>query len=518
MLKNVNSCPPKADSLGIKKFFIFLFLALSIIPGFVSAQISQQGPKLVGTGSVGSSVNQGRRVSISSDGNTAAVGGWADNNFTGAVWIFTRTAGVWTQQGPKLIGTGNIGIAYQGISVAISSDGNTVVEGGYFDNNGLGAVWVFTRNGGVWTQQGSKLIGSGGSFAAQGYSVAISSDGNTIIEGGETDNNPGGGAAWVFTRSAGVWTQQGPKLVGTGTTGASQGESVAISSDGNTCIIGGPSDNANTGAVWIFTRSGVVWTQQGSKIVGSGIIGNAYFGTSTALSSDGNTAITGGYQDNNGVGAVWVFTRSGAVWTQQGQKFFGVGAVGNGDQGGSVALSSDGNIAVEGGFTDNSGAGAIWIFTRTAGVWTQAGSKLVGTGAVGGSQQGTSLGLSSEGTLIEGGAQDNGGIGAAWVFIASGIGIQPISSEIPASFSLSQNYPNPFNPNSKIKFQIAKSGDAKLVVFDMLGREVATIVNENLNPGTYEVDFDGSKLSSGVYFYKLTAGSYSETRKMSLIK
>jgi hypothetical protein len=499
------------------KLFFLLLLTGSIFPHFLFSQIIQQGPKLVGTGAVGNG-SQGRSVAISSDGNTAVVGGWSDNNFAGAVWIFTRSGSVWTQQGAKLLGTGAAGIAYQGFSVAISSDGNTIIEGGYFDNNGLGAVWVFTRNSGVWTQQGSKLVGTGGSFAMQGYSVAISSDGNTIIEGGQTDINPGGGAAWVFTRSAGVWTQQGPKLVGTGTTGASQGTSVGISSDGNTVIIGGPSDNSNTGAVWIFTRSGGVWTQQGSKLVGSQTVGNAYLGISTALSSDGNTAITGGFQDNNGVGAVWVFTRSAGVWTQQGSKLIGAGAVGNGDQGGSVVLSSDGNVAVEGGFTDNSGTGAVWIFIRTAGVWTQVGSKLVGTGAVGGSHQGTSVALSTNGTLIEGGVLDNGGIGAVWVFVASGVGITPISVEVPTHFSLLQNYPNPFNPSTNIRYDLPKNGFVKLVVFDELGREIETLVNENQTAGTYEATFNSSKYSSGVYFYTLTTDNFTDTKKMLMIK
>ncbi len=98
------------------------------------------------------------------------------------------------------------------------------------------------------------------------------------------------------------------------------------------------------------------------------------------------------------------------------------------------------------------------------------------------------------------------------------IGIQQISTNIPARFSLSQNYPNPFNPNSKIKFQIAKLSNTKLVIFDIRGREVSTLVNENLNPGTYEVDFDGSKFSSGVYFYKITAGDFIQTKKMTLVK
>lgn len=98
------------------------------------------------------------------------------------------------------------------------------------------------------------------------------------------------------------------------------------------------------------------------------------------------------------------------------------------------------------------------------------------------------------------------------------IGIHPTSSEIPNEYSLSQNYPNPFNPNSNIKFQISKLSDVRLIVFDALGREVETLVNRQLKPGTYEVDFDGSKLSSGVYFYKLVANDFTETKKMVLVK
>lgn len=100
------------------------------------------------------------------------------------------------------------------------------------------------------------------------------------------------------------------------------------------------------------------------------------------------------------------------------------------------------------------------------------------------------------------------------------IGIQPISSEIPRVFSLSQNYPNPFNPSTKIRFDISgtSSSQTLLTVYDLLGREVAVLVNEKLSPGEYEVDFDGSKYPSGVYYYKLSAGDFTETKKMVLIK
>ncbi len=97
-------------------------------------------------------------------------------------------------------------------------------------------------------------------------------------------------------------------------------------------------------------------------------------------------------------------------------------------------------------------------------------------------------------------------------------GILPIDKEIPSQFSLSQNYPNPFNPKTKIRFALPKSSFANLVVYDALGSEVATLVNEHLNPGTYEVDWDGSGFASGIYYYKLTAGDYTETKKMVLMK
>jgi len=98
------------------------------------------------------------------------------------------------------------------------------------------------------------------------------------------------------------------------------------------------------------------------------------------------------------------------------------------------------------------------------------------------------------------------------------IGIQNISTEVPLEFSLNQNYPNPFNGSSKFKFEIAKSGNVRITVYDSQGKEVKTIVNEFLNPGTYEYSFNGNTLSSGVYFYKLNADGYSQTRRMVLTK
>jgi hypothetical protein len=98
------------------------------------------------------------------------------------------------------------------------------------------------------------------------------------------------------------------------------------------------------------------------------------------------------------------------------------------------------------------------------------------------------------------------------------IGITQTGTEIPKEYSLIQNYPNPFNPTTNIKFALPKSGLVKLVIYDILGNEVKTIVNEFKNAGSYTVDFDASSLSSGVYMYKITSGNFIDTKKMMLIK
>jgi hypothetical protein len=427
---------------------------------YASPRMTQQGPKLVGSHASGDA-EQGISVSLSADGNTAIVGGPDDNADAGAAWIFSRisalpvvpgsvgappssvTPAAWTQAGSKLVGTGASGAAQQGYAVALSGDGNTAIVGGYKDKSGIGAVWIFARNGKLqlpgpaanaggapaaltqneWSQQGGKLVAGDETGAGMfGVSVALSTDGNTAIVGGYADSS-GTGAAWIFTRSNGVWSEQA-KLVGTGAVGnAFQGIAVALSSDGNAALVGGYGDNSDNGAAWVFVRSGATWSQQGSKLLGSGNVGAAEQGYAVALSADGNTALAGGFADNADTGAVWIFTQSGGVWTQVGSKLVGTSAIGTARQGFSVALSADASTAAMAGYEDNTFNGAVWVFTQSAGAWTQFGSKLFGSAAAGPAEQGSALALSANGTtLIEGGAFDNAGAGAAWVFVANGAG------------------------------------------------------------------------------------------------
>lgn len=263
----------------------------------------------------------------------------------------------WTQQGSKLVGSGAVN-ACQGTSVSIASDGNTAIVGGYCDQNsgGQGAAWVWTRSGGVWTQQGNKLVGSGavGNFSRQGFSVRLSGDGNTAIVGGDCDNFTNDrctGAAWVWTRSGGVWSQQGNKLVSYDPNAFHQANSVSLSADGNTAIIGAPNL-----AAYVWTRSGAIWTEE-RKLVNPVETGVG-FGFSVSLSADGNTAFVSGV---NGEGGAWVWTRTGGLWTQ-GPNLVGSGAVGIAAYGWCVSLSAYGNTAIVGGWQDNNRAGGAWVF------------------------------------------------------------------------------------------------------------------------------------------------------------
>ncbi len=200
--------------------------------------------------------------------------------------------------------------------------------------------------------------------------MALSADGNTALVGGPNDEGKAkltmSGAAWVFTRSAASWSQQGPKLTGTDESGPGElGWSVALSADGNTALAGAPADE--DGAAFAFARTASTWIQQGSKLAPSDATSGAGFGSGVALSADGTLALIGGPVDKDSVvptGAAWEFARTGSTWAQQLTKILGSGEAPESEFGAAVALSADGDTALLGGPIDASNTGAAWIFVH----------------------------------------------------------------------------------------------------------------------------------------------------------
>jgi hypothetical protein len=373
----------------------------------------KQQAVIEGLNNIGNS-RQGTSVSLSSDGNTAAIGCPLNNSSIGAVLVFIRIGETWEQQYGPIIGSGNTGSSQQGTSVSLSSNGNILAVGGIGDNGGIGAAWIFVRTNSAWTQQGSKLVGTtyiGNS--QQGSSVSLSSNGDTLVVGGKEDNG-GVGATWVFTRSGIIWSQQS-KLIGTGNTGNSkQGTSTSLSSDGNTLAVGGPSDNSSVGTVWIFFRAGITWSQQGSKLVGTGNVSASTQGTSVALSQNGDTLIIGGPGNDGGIGAIWMFTRSLTIWNQIQGPVIGTAALGSSNQGISISLGL--HTIIVGGSGNNENIGAFWMFDLDN-VLKQKSFRITGTGYQGDSLQGYSVNISTdESTIIIGGPGNNNGVGSSWIF------------------------------------------------------------------------------------------------------
>ncbi len=484
----------------------------------------QQGGKQVGGSAIGNA-QQGTSVAVSSDGNTAVIGGPFDDTNKGSAWIYVRNGTTWSQQGGKLVGTGAVGTARQGTAVAISAEGNTVAVGGPLDNTSAGAVWIFTRSSGVWSQQGNKLTGTGATGnAQQGSSLSLSASGDILAVGGPADNMFGG-ATWVFARSAGAWTQEGSKLVGTGMSGqARQGVSVAVSSDGTTLIVGGNNDMNRRGAAWIFTRGSGSWSQQGNKLIGSSSSADAWQGISVAISADGNTALVGGSNDNSLKGSVWVFTRSSGVWSQLGSKLSGTGAVGSSRQGSSVGLSADGNTVVIGGAGDDSNKGAIWVFKRNGSTFTQQGSKVSGSGATGSARQGTSISVSSNGTTAAlGGPADNTNKGAFWFFVPNAsfadtktdVRTPDVPVSETAGFTLQQNIPNPLTDRTTVGFDLPEACTAEWQITDMSGRVVLSLKREY--PAGNNIEIFDLNAYQGVYYYTLKTPFGSRTRKMVVV-
>ncbi len=357
---------------------------------------------------------------------------------------------------------------------AISEDSAAIgINGNQADNSasGSGAVYVFTRSGTTWTQQAYIKASNTEAFDRFGASVALSGDtlavgatqeasNATGINGNQTDNSANlSGAVYIFTRSGTIWTQQAYVKASNTEAGDHFGRSVALS--GDTLAVGAAEESSNatgingnqtdnsanlSGAVYIFTRSGTIWTQQ-AYVKASNSEANDQFGRSIALSGDTlavgalneDSAATGinGNEANGAFdsGAVYVFTRSGTIWTQQAYvKASNTGAV---DRfGSSVALAGDmlavgargeasNATGINGDQTDDSAnqSGAVYIFTRTGTTWSQqAYLKASNTGA--GDHFGADVALEGE-TLLVGAAYDEFDPADRGTEDGSGTGVNP---------------------------------------------------------------------------------------------
>ncbi len=404
----------------------------------------------------------GHALAISGDGNTFAVGAVAEDSAatgiggnqndttsgaSGAVYVFARNGTTWSQQAYIKASNTEASDSF-GQAVALSSDGNTLVVGAIGEDsaatginstqisNGAsnsGAVYVFTRSGTAWSQQAYIKASNTQADDWFGYRLALGDDGNTLavaavaedsaaagINGDQASNTAvNSGAVYIFVRSATAWSQQAyvkasnPGGIVFFGYGDQFGQSLDLAGDGNTLVVGAIREDSDTlgidgnqlsnaaedsGAAYVFTRTGTAWSQQAYIKASNTGVGD-FFGASVALNSDGNTLVVGArYEDSAATGidgdqadntasdsgAAYAFVRSGTTWSQQ--AYLKASNAGAADEFGyAVALSNDGNALVVGAIGEDSTAvgingdqassaagdsGAAYAFARNT-IWSQ---------------------------------------------------------------------------------------------------------------------------------------------------
>ncbi|MEI6044911.1 MAG: carboxypeptidase regulatory-like domain-containing protein, partial [Chloroflexota bacterium] len=302
----------------------------------------------------------GNSVSLSSDGNTALIGAnfktIGAKNRQGAAYIFVRTLdGNWTQQGSAL--TANDGAAGDcfGVSVSLTGDGNIAIVGAPYKTVGMnslqGEAYIFVRSGTTWILQQSLIASDGTANNRFGFAVSLSSDGNTALIGASNKAvgmNSLQGEAYIFVRSGATWILQQPLIASDGAANDWFGNTVSLSSDGNTSLIGAYQKtiggHGQQGAAYIFVRSGTTWTQQQELTASDGTTSDL-FGNAVSLSKDGKTALIGAQWSNSRQGTAYIFKQSGATWTLQ-QRLTPKDGAANDWFGFAVSLSMDGNTAL----------------------------------------------------------------------------------------------------------------------------------------------------------------------------
>lgn len=373
-------------------------------------------------------------------------------------------------------------------------DDNNVWICGY-----TGVVKKTTNGGTTWTSTTSPAAEDLYNIWAVDANVALTTSSPAATKVYRTSN---GGANWtlVFTQNAGFI------------------DAIWMTSASNGFMMGDPV--GGRWSLWRTTNGGVNWDSTGLFV--PQVASEA--GWNNSLYISGNTIYFG-----TNANRIYYSTNNGASWSSQTTPaanqyaiWFNNASVGLSGGAGMYSTVNGGttwsNLTAPGtgNISGITGIGTTWYFVRQANLihkstnngttWTTDYTATVG-------DQYLHIAMSRTGTRMWA-TKSNGGISKS----EGAVGIAPISNEIPSTFGLEQNYPNPFNPSTTFKFNVPSASNVSLKIYDMLGNEITTLVNENLQSGVYEVKFDASTLSSGVYFYSLNAGSFSATKKMMLVK
>ena len=449
----------------------------------------------------GSGPDQARAICIDNSGNVF-VTGFVTGIGTGIDYAILKYSPsgvlIWTRW---FIGSGSSFDSPR--SMVIDGAGNLYVTG---SSNGDIETIKYDNNGNLlWAQ----VYFGPGNDLDEGYKVTLDGLGNVIVCGITFGTNNYDFVVLKYS-STGIFSwsyiYNGPG------SGADYCRDVKTDAAGN-IYASGDGNGISSGKDYTVIKlnpAGVF--QWVSRYNGSG--NGDDFSRSLFVDAAGNSYITGNARNSSG-NDDFVTVKYNGSGIQQWVSSYN-GTANSFDVANYVNLDADGNVYVT-GYSSETGTGTdiCTIKYNNSGIqlWAQ---KFNGIGN--GSDFGRVVLADASGNVYVSGSCFVNNLDNCVIKYSPLTGINVLNNELPTGYSLSQNYPNPFNPATNIKFAIPQAGFVKLTVFNMLGREVETLVNENLNAGTYNADWNASSYSSGVYFYKVQAGEFTDTRKMILVK
>lgn len=390
-----------------------------------------------------------------------------------------------------------------GNSIIQTSDGGYAVAGNtYSFGAGQSDMFIVKLNS-SGTFQWARTVG--GTNNDYGYSIIQTSDGRFVVTGSAWSFGPPHNDILIVQFNS-IGILQWAKIMS-----GDSPNSLIQTMDGGYALAGAILFNAKH-VFYIIKLDGSATLQWGTRVE----LRDANIASSIIQTDDGGYAVAGYTQHVEGYPDWYIVKLDPAGILEWSRVLTGGTEAGN--KAFSIIQTMDGGYVV-GGFKDSFEPAGDMYIVKYDSIWNTCGSNdsfVTSSSGTGGTITTVTPTVTSPTGFITPRSPVVGSGGTATTLCVTGI--KPISNEIPVSFKLFQNYPNPFNSNSKIKYQISKTGDVKLEIFDVLGHEITTLVNETLKPGIYEAEWDGENYPSGVYFYRLEAGSFIETKKMVLLK
>lgn len=398
----------------------------------------------------------------------------------------------------------------EAFSVAVDGAGNVIVTGQSLSGTNYDYATVKYNSAGQ--QQWASRYNGPQSSIDNAAVVRVDGSGNVYVTGSSTGS--GSGLDYLTIKYNATGQEQWTARYNGTNNGDDIPSSLELDAVGNIVVTGGSSGSgsSNDYATVKYSSSGAqLWA---SRYNGTGNDNDVASGL--AISMAGNVYVTG-----SSIGQGSATDYATVMYNSSGQQQWAVrynGPNNTSDDAASIAVDAGGYAFVTGG-SNAGGTNLDYLTIR----YTPAGTQLWEqryNGPGNGVDAALSIALDNSGNVFVTGNSAGGGSSSDFATIRYSIptAIEPGTAEIPSKFTLYSNYPNPFNPVTRIKFDLPSAGQTFITVYDLTGKTVRTLVNENLKAGSYTIDFDAAGLASGVYFYKIVSGSFTDVKKMALVK